>query len=267
MSKINQAIHNIHDLDEAAGLDKWPNYIHPLAKVLITVWYMILVMSFHKYELTGLSGMCLYPVAIVILGEIPAGKAFRQLKVILLVICMIGIANPILDREAILRIGSFTVTAGMVSMVTLIMKAAFAVFASYLLIVTTSIENICFALRMIHVPKILVTLIMLIYRYIILMLKETERVTQSYALRAPGQKGIHYKVWGTLAGQMLLRSMDRAERVYESMMLRGFQGEFYLKGRNQMKGKSIRYVLFWAAALLLLRIFPVFEMAGRVFTL
>ncbi len=262
MSKINEAIHDIHFMDEAAGLDKWPNYIHPLAKVLITVWYMILVMSFPKYELTGLWGMCLYPVTIVILGEISVKKAFRQLKAILLLICMIGIANPILDRAAMFQVGSLTVTAGMISMVTLIMKAAFAVFASYLLIVTTSIENICFALRKMHIPKIFVTLIMLIYRYIILMLKETERVTQSYALRAPGQKGIHYKVWGTLAGQMLLRSMDRAESVYESMTLRGFHGEFYLQGRKQMTGKSVRYALFWAAALLGLRIFPVFEMAG-----
>lgn len=63
-----------------------------------------------------------------------------------------------------------------------------------------------------------------VYRYISVLLAETQRVVQAYELRAPGQKGIHFKVWGSLMGQMLLRSMDRAEVIYESMCLRGFVG-------------------------------------------
>lgn len=264
MSKLNQAIHNIHYLDEAAEQDNWINRIHPLAKVIVTVWYMILVMSYPKYNLTGLAGMSLYPIAGMILGEIPVKRAFRQLKGILLLVCMVGIANTVLDRNQVWSLGSFIVTSGMISMLTLVMKAALAVFASYLLIVTTSIENICCAFRMLHLPKILVTLIMLIYRYIVLMLKEAERVTQAYTMRAPNQRGIHYKVWGTLAGQMLLRSIDRAELVYESMTLRGFDGEFYVKGRRQMSGKSMLYGGLWCAALLVLRLVPVFEIVGEV---
>lgn len=265
MSKINQAIHNIHFLDEAAEQDKWLCHIHPLAKVSVTLWYMVLVMSFDKYNLAGLAGMCLYPAVLSILGDISVRRAFSQLKVILLLVCVIGIANPILDRGVAVYIGSFAVTDGMISMLTLIMKAGFAVFASYLLIVTTSIENICYALRLVHVPKILVTLILLIYRYIILMLKEAERVTQAYSLRAPRQKGIHYKVWGTLAGQMLLRSMDRAELVYESMTLRGFDGEFRLRGEIRAVHSGVGYAVIWGFALLFLRMFPVFEIVGNLF--
>ena len=70
---------------------------------------------------------------------------------------------------------------------------------------------------------------MLVYRYIIVLLKETERMTDAYMLRSPGQKGLHYKVWGTMVGQLLLRSMDRAQIVYDSMRLRGYCGEFHLR--------------------------------------
>ena len=63
---------------------------------------------------------------------------------------------------------------------------------------------------------------MLVYRYIIVLLKEIERMTDAYSLRAPGQTGLHYKVWGTMVGQLLLRSMDRAEELCRSMELRGF---------------------------------------------
>lgn len=262
MSKINQAIHEIHYMDEMAERGTGLCRIHPLAKVVVTVWYIVTVMSFGKYELSGLAAMILYPASLMILDELSIRRAFRQLRAILFIVCMVGIANPFIDRDILFYIAQVPVTGGAVSMLTLVLKAMLAVFASYLLISTTSVEDICFALRMLHVPRILVTLLMLIYRYIILMLKEAERVTQAYALRAPDEKGIHYKVWGTLAGQMLLRSMDRAQLVYESMTLRGFNGEFYLKSRYKNCRKSILYTVGWCAALTAFRIFPLFETAG-----
>lgn len=267
MSKINRAIHEIHDLDRLSEEKGWLQEIHPLPKVLVTLFYMILVVSFDKYDIAGLAGMCLYPVCMMILGDFSAKRAFRQLKGIFLLVCIVGIANPILDRQLFAYVGSIPVTCGMISMLTLMMKGTFAVTASYLLAATTSMENICYALQKLHMPKIMVTLFLLIYRYIILMLKETERMTQAYTLRAPGHKGIHYKAWGTLAGQMLLRTMDRAEAVYESMMLRGFQGEFYLKSKSRSRRKSagLGFVLCWCILLLGLRIVPVFLVAGRIF--
>ncbi|BDF35025.1 hypothetical protein CE91St62_30870 [Lachnospiraceae bacterium] len=264
MSKINQAIHDIHYLDEMAERNTGLCRLHPLAKVIVTLSYVALTVSFDKYDLTGLAGMCLYPVVLMILGELPVRRALVQLRPVLLVVCLVGIANPFFDRIVLFHIAGIPVTGGVVSMLTLVFKAMFAVFASYLLIATTSIDNICCALRMLHVPKILVTLVMLIYRYIILMLKEAQRVTEAYSLRAPDEKGIRCKVWGTLAGQMLLRSMDRAQAVYESMALRGFTGEYSLKGMERGCGKSIRYAVIWCAALAGLRIFPLFETAGRM---
>ena len=52
-------------------------------------------------------------------------------------------------------------------------------------------------------------------------------MSEAYSLRAPGQKGIHISAWGSFLGQLLLRSMDRAEALYHSMLLRGFRGEYY----------------------------------------
>ena len=52
-------------------------------------------------------------------------------------------------------------------------------------------------------------------------------MSEAYSLRAPGQKGIHISAWGSFLGQLLLRSMDRAEALYQSMLLRGFRGEYY----------------------------------------
>ena len=84
--------------------------------------------------------------------------------------------------------GNIPVSAGTVSMLTLMMKGVFCLMASFLLIATTSIEEICHALRQLHVPKILTSLLLLTYRYVSLLLEQVGIMTEAYHLRAPGQK-------------------------------------------------------------------------------
>lgn len=105
----------------------------------------------------------------------------------------------------------------------------------------------------------------LIYRYISVLLAETQRVVQAYELRAPGQKGIHFKVWGSLMGQMLIRSMDRAELIYESMCLRGFHGIFGLKKEIRFCMKDAVYLVLWIAVFAILRCFAVGQLVGTLF--
>jgi len=47
-------------------------------------------------------------------------------------------------------------------------------------------------------------------------------------LRSPlqNENGIHIKDWGAFAGQLVLRTFDRAQRVYQAMCVRGFTGEY-----------------------------------------
>ena len=125
----------------------------------------------------------------------------RRLKPVLLMVFLIGAANPFFDRTPVLEAGGITVTAGMLSMLTLFCKTGFAVFASYVLIATTTMEQICYALRRLHMPQILVTVLLLIYRYLVLMLKEADRITQAYMLRAPGEKGVKRAPGGLWRGR------------------------------------------------------------------
>lgn len=264
MSKINEAIHGVHHMDAMAMQDKWPNRLHPLAKLLTTLCYITALLSFSKYELSGTAGMGLYLLFLFITGEISVRRSLKQVRLVLVLVCAVGIANPFMDRTVAGHIGMITVTGGMLSMAVLMLKGIFAVLASYLLIVTTTVEQICYALRLLHVPKMLVSVLLLVYRYMVVLLKEAERMIQAYELRAPGQKGIHFRAWGALAGQLLLRSIDRAQIVYESMLLRGFDGEFRNRYRNDPYFKSVCYGCACISGIIFLRIVPVFTLAGSI---
>lgn len=254
MSRISDTITDLHKMDMEAGKTGWLQGIHPLPKLLATLFFIMLTVSFGKYELSRILKMGIYLIVLFVIGDISVKLLLKRMKAVLLLVCLIGIANPFFDREPVFWLGTAVVTKGMISAATLMIKGIFAVSASYLLMVTTSMEDLCYAFRKLHIPKLFVTILMLVYRYIILFLKEIERMTDAYMLRAPGQKGIHYKAWGTMVGQLLLRSMDRAQTVYDSMMMRGYNGEFYLRCKKKACGSDYLYAIIWSAVLTCIRV-------------
>ena len=254
-------LHTIHTLQQRT---KWMNTLHPLSKLLVSVLFIAITVSFPKYVYLPLLYMAAYLLFGFIVGELSLKEGLYRMRLILPLVIFVGILNPFFDRAPLFTVGSFTVTGGMVSMLTLMLKGIFAVLSAYILIATTSVEDICYALRLIHVPKIIVTVILLIDRYFITMGREAFRITEAYALRAPRQKGIHYSAWGTLVGQWLLRSMDRANAVYESMMLRGFDGEIRMEKRK-VTLEDVLYPIIWGALFIVIRFTGAVYMIGRLF--
>ncbi len=232
------------------------------AKLLTTIAYIAVVLSFHKYELSGLVVMLLYPVLLFQLSGVSVGSFFYKLRIVLPLVMAVGLFNPFYDREILLRVGSVAVSGGVISMVTLMLKGVLCLMASYLMMATTPIDVLCAALRKFHVPATLVTMLLLTYRYIGVMTEELAVMTEAYHLRAPGQKGIHVSAWGSFLGQLLLRSMDRAEELYNSMLLRGYHQHFHYAPVKACRAGDLLYALGCIAAFLALRFVNLAELLG-----
>ena len=265
MNKIENAIKELHFMDYKANSNNVLNKIHPIVKLMITVIYIVLLTSLDKYDLTRTLAMGIYLWLVSLIGEISIKNCFKRLKIVFFLLIILGIANPILDRSIITYIGVFPITTGMISMITLILKGFFSIIASYFLITTTSIENICYALKMLHIPNILITVIMLIYRYIMVFLKEVERIWTAYHMRAPKQKGIISKAWGSMIGCLMIRSIDKAQDVYQAMELRGFNPNTILVRKQKVKKSDILYLISGIVLLLAIRFIPIFEIIGNLF--
>ncbi len=258
MANIDRAVTELREMDDLASLSSPIHSLHPLAKLVSTIAYMIVTVSFDKYDLSGLIVMALYPALLFALSGVPVKTCFYKLRIVLPLVCAVGLFNPLLDRDILLTLGGIPISGGVISMVTLMLKGVFCLTASFLLAATTSMDALCRALRRLHVPGMIVTLLLLTYRYVAVMMEEVSVMTTAYRLRAPGQKGVHYKAWGSFLGQLLLRSMDKAEELYSSMRLRGFSGEFtYAKGN---KARPLDF-LFSIAALGLFFLFRTINIA------
>ena len=252
MGKLDSTVTEFRLMEEEARGEGRLQALHPLSKLLVTVVYLVVLLSFHKYNLAGVLLMGFYPVLAFTLGDVQLGPMWRRMRVILIPLLLVGIANPFFDRTPVSASSPF-ITGGMISMATLLLKGLFAVSAAYLLMVTTSMDDLCRTLRKLRVPAVLVTVIMLIYRYLSVFMEEIGRMRAAYSLRAPGQKGIHFKVWGPMVGMLLLRSMDRSETVYGSMTLRGFQGDFLFGRDRTFSRRDFVYLFVCILAVLIIR--------------
>lgn len=263
MDKIEDAIQTVHKLDHKSN--SLLCRIHPLVKLVITITYLILLTSISKYDLVTTLAMSIYLILMSIIQDISIKEIVKRFKIIFLLLIFVGIANPILDRNVVMYIGNLPITTGLISMVTLILKGFFAVISSFILISTTGIEEICYALKLLHIPNILVIIIMLIYRYVILFLKEVQRIWIAYQMRAPNQKGVNFRVWGSMIGTLMIRSIDKANNVYESMELRGFNPENFFVKDVKFDINSIIYLILCLATIIIIRYIPIFELIGNIF--
>ena len=200
MSKTETALRELAQMDELAVGDSPVHRLHPLPKLVLTVLYIVLVVSFGKYDISGIIAMLLVPVLLYQLSGIPVRTCFFKLRYVLPLVLAVGIFNPFFDKAPLLAIGRVKISGGVVSMITLMTKGLLSLMASFLLMATTRLDSLCSALRKLHVPSLLVTLLLLTFRYVGLLTEEVAVMSAAYHLRAPGQKGIHISAWGSFLG-------------------------------------------------------------------
>lgn len=265
MSNIMNSLYNIRLLDDLARKETYIHRIHPLAKLLTTAVYLTVVVSFGRYEIGSLLPLLFYPVLLFTLGDLPVAPILKRILLIEPFIIGIGILNPLFDHQ-VMVVGGITMSRGWVTFFSIFIKCGLTVTAALLLIATTGMDKLAAALRILKIPRLFVLQLLLTYRYISVLMEEVARMLTAYSLRAPGQKGIHRGVWGSLAGQLILRTYERAQRVYQAMCLRGFAGEYNTGLYAGFKAQDLAYLVGWLLFFAIARIYNIPLYIGALIT-
>ena len=265
MCTITNSMYDMRILDDLARKETVIHKVHPLVKLLTTVSYLMVVVSFGKYDISGLLPLLIYPSMIFALAELPLKPIFMRVLLVSPLIIGIGILNPFFDHQIFL-VGGIEISRGWVTFLSLLIRSVLTVTAALLLIATTGMDRLGGALRMLKIPRIFVLQLLLTYRYISVLMEEVARSLRAYSLRAPKQKGVHRSAWGSLAGQLILRTFDRAQRIYEAMCLRGFTGEYRTGGFGKIRVWDLAYLAGWVLFFAAARIYNIPVILGSLIT-
>jgi len=107
------------------------------------------------------------------------------------------------------------------------------------------------ALWHLRVPEKLAHLLLFTVRYIEVLRREYQRLRQAMQVRGfrPGMNRHTYRSFGYLVGMLLVRSLERSERIVAAMQCRGFRGRFYLLDHFSWTRADAAFGLLWAAML------------------
>jgi len=222
MNEFTKSIFNLRELEEYAGSNNYINQVHPGLKWLITIIYIVALASVDKYDIGRIMLFGVYPLVVFFLTDIKVKTFLSKLVIPVILSVSLGLFNPFFDRQILFEIGGVSIGGGFVSLLTLVLRGTFSISATLLLVASSGIEGLGQGLASLKIPKVLIMLLFLMYRYIGVLLDEISITMDAYRLRSGTTKGIHVSTWGSLVGQIAIRSYYRANDIYHAMELRGY---------------------------------------------
>ncbi|HSV48688.1 MAG TPA: cobalt ECF transporter T component CbiQ, partial [Candidatus Acidoferrales bacterium] len=120
-------------------------------------------------------------------------------------------------------------TSGITTAVATFFRVLGAVSAMFFLVLTTSMNDLFVSLRKIHIPKILIEISLLTYRYIFVFMEVSSKMNTAQQLRL-GQRGWMKRIRSIslLASNLFIRTLEQGERTLVAMNARGYDGNIRL---------------------------------------
>lgn len=266
MGKLVSAMPDLGFLDALAGRDTALHRLDPRAKLLTTLIFMVTVVSFDRYQFSALFPFFLFPAVLMAVGRLPAGHLMRKVLLLVPFILIMGLFNLFYDRSVVGQIGSFTVTGGGLSFLSLVVRFFLTVLAAFVLVALTGFNDVCLAMEKLGMPRVFAVQLLFLYRYLFVLAEEGGRMARARSLRSFEGKGLGMGVYASLLGHLLLRTFERAQRIYQAMLSRGFRGEFPPRRPLQPRFGDIIFVIAWSAVFLLFRTVNVAILLGGIVT-
>lgn len=224
--------------------------LDPRVKVLSSVSFIVTVGLLRDFRLLA----AVFPVILILalLSKILAG--FFLKRVLLFVpLFTIVIAIPALfitRGDPLWSIaGRVVITEqGLGSAEMLVLRVTDSLSFGVLLILTTPWNNLLKALRWFHVPSVLVDILGMTYRYIYLLLHNTNSMLLARRSRVLGSlPGSENRRWlGRALTTTLVKTHYLSESVYLAMLSRGYQGEIRVIDELKMRRRDVWWSIFAA---------------------
>lgn len=158
--------------------------------------------------------------------------------------------NPLGEYNLYLGFGYvFTSKEMLTKGVFLLLKILGAISALQMMSLSTPSSDIIYVLRKAHVPKLIIELMNMIYRYIFILMDVSSKMKNSAEARL-GYCDIKtsYYTFGRIGSNMLIVSFKKANAYYDAMEARCYEGELIFLEEERKLDKKL---VFWASVFII----------------
>lgn len=224
------------------------------ALLIVFFGFILFAVSVDKFDIVGLIAFFSFPLIFIIGLGLSIRSILKKLLFVSPFLIMLGVFNPFLDTRAFGQIGTFTVNYGMVSFAVIALKGALSVVSIFILTMMLPIQKIGAALCALKVPQAFVTQILFLYRYIFVLVAETQSAQRARNLRSFDGRGRELKTTVKLLGTLFMRTLNRSERIHRSMVSRGFDGVITISDKEKFGFKDLLFIILFVLFFVFLRL-------------
>jgi len=203
--------------------------LDPRGKTVVAALFAVLVAVSQSYAAT-LAGLALALIWLA-LARLPVKQVLVRLLVVNSFIFFLWIVLPLTyPGDAVFHWGPLAASRqGLIFTGLITLKSNAIIIALIALVATVPIVTLGQAMHGLRLPDKLCHLLLFTYRYLYVFEQEFHRLVQAMKIRGfQPRTNLHtYRSYAYLAAMLLVRSHDRADRVFQAMLCRGFHGTFY----------------------------------------
>lgn len=219
-------------LKNATGRATWIERTDPRVRLVFSLAFACVVVSLNS--LWVLSAALIGALLFLMSARLPKAETLKKVMAmdgfIVFLLIMLPFTTP---GEEIFRLFDYPASREGFLLALEIMLTANAIVMTLLALVgTLEAPRLGHALERLCIPANLVHLLLFSVRYIDVLKQEYSRLRTAMKARCfQPRNSLHtYRSFGYLIGMLLVRSLERSERILEAMKCRGFQGKFYILG-------------------------------------
>lgn len=218
-------------------------------------------------SLTGLALPALalgVSVVALVLARLPAAKTLKRMAVMdtFILFMLLTLPFTIAGDPAFTLFGLEASWQGLWRALEIALKANAIVLMLLSLVGSMEPTTLGHALYRLRVPAVLIHLLLFTVRYIDVIHAEYRRLRTAMKARGfrPTNRLHTWRSFGYLVGMLLVRALERSERILEAMKCRGFTGKLILLDRLAWSRRDAVFAVVFTGAVALL----LFLEAGRV---
>jgi len=190
-------------------------------------------------SLWAVAAALVFSVVLAGLARLKAAALLRRLILPNALVAFLWLTLPwSTPGRALWTLGPLVGTAEGVRLALLItVKCNAILVAMSVLLATCSLHELAVAMQRLGMPKKLVLVLILSLRYLNVIRDESVRLRQAAAVRGfvPRTNVATYRTLADFLGSLLVRSDERAGRIYGAMRCRGFDGRFPALSARRMR--------------------------------
>ena len=225
--------------------------VDPRVRIVVTGAFAIVVVAVDDLGVLGIALACAALAALAV--RLPLVSTLRRAAAMDSFILVMLLMLPFtVTGTPLLAIGPLTASwEGLWQAIAIGLKANAIVLLLLALVGTMQPAVLGHALGGLGVPAVLVHLLFFTIRYVEVLSREYHRTRLAMKARAfRPRSDVHtWRSLGFLIGMLLVRSLERAERILQAMKCRGFDGRLHAVDTRALRPSDIAFAAAWALIL------------------